>query len=208
MPMFQIATRIACWMATLAFWVRGGWRSRRYFAPGRCLGAGRGHGGLAEGAFQVGVAGPGAGALDLARRTRCCRSGARPGGQVAGGGEPGHVDADLGDDHVGGHGAMPGDRADQVPDPRKGSISFSIRAVSSSIAAVCWSIRSRCIRARNAWCSLNRPSSASVQRRDLGPQLPPGQLRQHVRVALPGDQRLEHGPPGDPEDVGGDRRTA
>lgn len=30
------------------------------------------------------------------------------------------------------------------------------------MAAVCPSIRSRCIRVKNAWCSLNRPVSASV----------------------------------------------
>ena len=34
---------------------------------------------------------------------------------------------------------------------------------------------------------------------------PPGQLGQHLGVALPGDQRLQHGPPGDAHDVGGHR---
>ena len=46
--------------------------------------------------------------------------------------------------------------------PRKGFIVASIRVVMSAIAAVCWSIRSRCTRAKNAWWSLNRPLNASV----------------------------------------------
>jgi hypothetical protein len=34
---------------------------------------------------------------------------------------------------------------------------------------------------------------------------PPGQLSEHLGVTLPGDQRLQHGAPGDPHDVGGHR---
>ena len=36
---------------------------------------------------------------------------------------------------------------------------------------------------------------------DLAPHPPPSELRQDFGVALPGQQRLEHVPPGDPEDV-------
>jgi hypothetical protein len=43
------------------------------------------------------------------------------------------------------------------------------------------------------------------QHGDLGAHAAPGQLRQHLRVPLPGDQRGEHVPPGDPEYVGDDR---
>ena len=46
---------------------------------------------------------------------------------------------------------MPGIEQIRSQNPRKGSITTSIRSVSSSMAAVCWSIRSRCIRTRNAW---------------------------------------------------------
>lgn len=45
--------------------------------------------------------------------------------------------------------AMPGIEQIRSRNPRKGSITCSIRLVSSPIAAVCWSIRSRCTRARN-----------------------------------------------------------
>ncbi len=41
------------------------------------------------------------------------------------------------------------------------------------------------------------------QQDDLLPQGPPGQLRQHLRVALTGHQRGHHVPAGDPENVGG-----
>jgi hypothetical protein len=34
---------------------------------------------------------------------------------------------------------------------------------------------------------------------------PPGQLGEHLGVAPPGDQRLQHRPSGDPHDVGGHR---
>ncbi len=46
--------------------------------------------------------------------------------------------------------------------PRNASITTSIRAVSSSTARLRWSIRSRCNRARNAWCSVTPPVNASV----------------------------------------------
>ena len=41
---------------------------------------------------------------------------------------------------------------------------------------------------------------------DLGPHPGARQLRQHRGVALPGDQRSHHRPPGDPENVGGHHR--
>jgi hypothetical protein len=43
--------------------------------------------------------------------------------------------------------------------------------------------------------------NASLQHGDLLAHGVPGQLRQHLGVAFPGDQRGQHVPPGDPEDV-------
>jgi hypothetical protein len=57
---------------------------------------------------------------------------------------------------------MPGIEQISLRKARKGSIASSIRAVIWPIAAVCWSIRSRCTRARKAWWLVNRPASASV----------------------------------------------
>ena len=88
---------------------------------------------------------------------------------------------------------------------RKGSITTSIRPVELVDGRVWSSIRSRCTRAKNAWCSLNRPVNASVSCGDLGAHSPLGQIGQHRGVALPGDQRFEHGPSRDPGDVGGHR---
>jgi len=40
------------------------------------------------------------------------------------------------------------------------------------------------------------------ERGDLLAQALFGQIGQHRRITLPGDQRLQHRPPGDPDDVG------
>jgi hypothetical protein len=45
---------------------------------------------------------------------------------------------------------MPGIEQIRSRNPRKGSITTSIRSVISAMAAVCRSIRSRCIRVKNA----------------------------------------------------------
>jgi hypothetical protein len=45
-----------------------------------------------------------------------------------------------------------------------------------------------------------------LQLADLAAHPPPSQLRQHLGVTLPGDQRGHHLPPGDPEDVTGHHR--
>ena len=45
-----------------------------------------------------------------------------------------------------------------------------------------------------------------LQLADLAAHPAPGQLRQHLGVALPGDQRGHHLPPGDPEQVAGHHR--
>lgn len=68
---------------------------------------------------------------------------------MTGRGELAHVRAGLSGDHVGDISADPGGRADQVANPRKGSMTTSIRSVISSMAWVCRSIRSRWIRAKN-----------------------------------------------------------
>ena len=59
-------------------------------------------------------------------------------------------------------------------------------------------------RVKNAWCSVNLPVSASVTS-DLRPQSSFREVRQCVGVPNTSDQRLEHLPARDAEDVRGDR---
>ena len=103
---------------------------------------------------------------------------------------------------------MPGMVTIRSRAPRKGSITTSIRAVSSSMARVWWSIRSRCSRAKKPWCSLKRPVSASVSSGILERSRRLARSASTAGIALPGDQRLEHRPPRHPADVSWPPRTA
>src|SRR5262249_56100121 len=62
----------------------------------RILGAGGGPGGLHEGGLQPGIAGTGAGGKALAGTLVEAGAEAGPGDEMAGGGEAGHIAADLG----------------------------------------------------------------------------------------------------------------
>jgi hypothetical protein len=50
------------------------------------------------------------------------------------------------------------------------------------------------------------PTERLLQQAEFGAQPGAGQLRQDLGVALSGQQRGQHGPPGHPEDVAGDHR--
>jgi hypothetical protein len=50
------------------------------------------------------------------------------------------------------------------------------------------------------------PGERLLQQRQLGTHPSTGQLREDLGVALSGDQRGQHGPPGHPEDVAGHHR--
>src|SRR5215469_6236941 len=71
--------------------------------------AGGGRGGGAEHGLQVGVASGGLPAAAFAAGLSDLGGEVGPGDQVLGGGEPAHVGADLGQDHLGGLQADPGD---------------------------------------------------------------------------------------------------
>ena len=85
------------------------------------------------------------------------------------------------------------------------AISSLTRAVSWSIWAVRASIWSSRMRASSPWCGSNRPFQRLGQLRALGPHPAAGQVRQRLRVPLPGDQRLEHRPDRLGVYAGGDR---
>jgi hypothetical protein len=50
------------------------------------------------------------------------------------------------------------------------------------------------------------PDERLLQQGDLGAHPGPGQLGQDPGIAFPGEQRGQHLPPGDPEDVRGHHR--
>ena len=168
------------------------------------LGPGRGGGGLAEGPAQPGVARAGApgevpaGGLVVAGAYPC------PGGKVGRGGEAGHVPTGLGEDHLGG--ALPdagdGDQQLDAGGETGGSRPRSGRS-SRSIDGVCGVDAVQHQPASKAWWSVNRPVSASVRAGSCGRIRPLARSASTLRVALPGDQRLEHRPAGDAQDVAG-----
>ena len=125
--------------------------------------------------------------------------------RCSGGGEPGHVGAGLGDDDVGGQGADPGDRADQVPEALKG-LDHHLDPGGELLDRGGVLVDQVQVHPGQERVVLAEPAGQRLgQRGDLRPQPPLGQIGQHGRVAFPGDQRLEHRPPRHAEDVGGDR---
>ena len=69
---------------------------------------------------------------------------------MAWGGEAAHVGADLGDDHLGGGAADPGDLIQPVGRGRERATSWSILASSSAMSALAWSMRPSILASRNA----------------------------------------------------------
>jgi hypothetical protein len=111
----------------------------------------------------------------------------------------------LSDDHVGGYGGDARDRADQVPEPAKGldHLLDPPGELADRGGVLAGQVQ---VHPGQEPMMLAEPALKCLgQLGDPGPQPPPGQARQHVRVTLPSDQRLEHRPPRDAQDVRGDR---
>ncbi len=124
---------------------------------------------------------------------------------MPGGGEPGHVGAGLGDDDVGGQGADPGDGADQVPEPAKG-LDHHLDPGGELVDRRGVLVDQVQVHPGQERVVVGEPAGQRLgQRRDLGAQPALGQVGQRGGVAFPGDQRLEHRPARDPDDVGGHR---
>ena len=114
---------------------------------------------------------------------------------MRGGGESGHVDADLGDDDLGGALTDPRDRRQQTSSARtKGRLASSMRVSSRAIMSARWSMCSRCRVHISACWSPKRPAQANVRSGILRAHHAARQVGQHGRVAFPGDQRLDHVP--------------
>ena len=125
---------------------------------------------------------------------------------MAGGGEAGHVGAGLGDGDVGDSGADPGQGGDQVPDDTKG-FDHHLDPGGEVVDGAGVLVDQVQVQPGQEGVVLTEPPGQRLdQFGDLSAQPPLGQLRQLGRVALPGDQRLEHGAAGDAADVGGHRR--
>src|SRR5262249_29615388 len=84
------------------------------------LGSHRAEGGEPEGAFEIRIAGADLGVLGAAGRLVVAGADPGPGGEVFGGGEPGHVAAGLRDDHFGSGPVDPGDGVEQGEGGPKG----------------------------------------------------------------------------------------
>ena len=123
---------------------------------------------------------------------------------MAGGGEPFHIGADLGQDHARGGGVDAGDliqplcccgeRGDHLLDPavERGDVSVDGIDPGQHLGQQEGVVIGEVAGERFLQCG------------DLAAHRGPCHLRQHPRVTLAGDQRRQHLPAGDPEDVRGD----
>ena len=114
---------------------------------------------------------------------------------MAGGGEDAHVGADLGDDGLGG--ALLRRRGSCTAAQRPARKGASCSSIASESRSICSSRKSRWARIApiSSACSASkRPSSASLQRRDLRAQLALGQLGEHARVGRARDRARRASP--------------
>ena len=163
---------------------------------GADVGAGtpRGPGALGEDRAELGVALAGPARAVLPGGLVVARAQPGPRRQVRRGGEPSHVDADLGDDDLGGAFTDPRDRGQQLGllgEREAGLVDPGVQPgdhvrevvdvfqVQGHISA-CWSPK--------------RPAQAILRSGILVRITPRARSASTARVALPGDQRLDHVP--------------
>ena len=130
-----------------------------------------------------------------------------PGGQVAGGREDAHVDADLGDQVLGGGDPEPGDgvQLGDLPLVRLAQ-DGDLRVQHGDLGGE-WSMLSSIISRMKACSGVkNEQSRASSSRAILGRILPRAIRASTFGAALAGDDRAEHRPAGEPVDVADHRR--
>jgi hypothetical protein len=122
------------------------------------------------------------------------------------GGEAAHVEADLGDDDPCGGAADAGDLIQPV-DRRleRGDLGLDPGLHRGDVGAgVVDTIQHRL--QQEGVMVVEAATEGLFQLAELGTQTAAGQLRQHLGVTLAGDQRGQHGPAGEPEDVAGHHR--
>ncbi|VBA34917.1 hypothetical protein LAUMK35_05827 [Mycobacterium pseudokansasii] len=166
----------------------------------------RGH---PESGFEVAVAGAGGGRFDPARRFVAAGHHRGPRRQMGSGGKHAHVRAGLGDKHIGDDVGKAWDTHQQFPGGLKGFDRLldallkagDVGAVGVDAIQIQPSHK-RVMVAKRPAQRLGR--CGDLLTRKCEPLF--GQIGEHHRITLPADQRLQHRPPRDPDDVGGHRR--
>jgi hypothetical protein len=122
---------------------------------------------------------------------------------VPGGGEPGHIDPDLGQDDRGGD--RP-DTRDVIEAGRRRGERGQLRldlCIDSGDVGVDRVDAAQHPGEQECVVVIEVPVERFLEQAELGPYPRARQLREHPGVALPADQGGHHRPPGDPENVGG-----
>jgi hypothetical protein len=125
---------------------------------------------------------------------------------VPGGREPGHVRADLGEQQMRGGLADPGDLIQPLDRRRERGDQLGKLGVEVGEVGVQRVGPAQHLGEQEGVLVGEEPGERLRQRAEFGARPGTGQLREDLGVALSGDQRGQHGPPGDPEDVAGHHR--
>jgi hypothetical protein len=125
---------------------------------------------------------------------------------MARGGEAAHVDTDLGDDHLGGGAANPTDLIQPVDRRRERADHLLDLGLQRGDVGAGLVDTAKHGGQQEPVMVAEAADKGLLQQTPLGAQPGPGQLGQDLGVALPGHQRGQHGPAGDPKDVAGDHR--
>ena len=123
---------------------------------------------------------------------------------MPGGWEPGHVGPDLGDEQVRGGLADPGDLIQPIDRPGERGDQRLELGVELGQIGIQRVHPGQHLAQQEGVLVGEEPGERLLQQRQFGAHPRTGQLRQPLGVAFPGDQRRQHRPPGDPEDVAGD----
>jgi hypothetical protein len=125
---------------------------------------------------------------------------------VPSGREPGHVRPELGDEQLRGGLADPGNLIqplDGVGERGDQLLELGVELGEIGVQGV---HPAQHLAQQEGVLVGKEPTERLLQQRQLGAHPSTGQLRQTLGVTLPGDQRGQHGPPRNPEAVGGDHR--
>jgi hypothetical protein len=120
--------------------------------------------------------------------------------------EPSHVHAELGDEQLRSQLAEPRDLIQPINRPSEAGDQLLELGVELGQVGVQGIHPAQHLGEQEGVLVGEAPSERLGQQAEVGAQAGPGQLRQDLGVALPSDQRGQHGPPGHPNDVAGHHR--
>jgi hypothetical protein len=125
---------------------------------------------------------------------------------VPSGGEPGHVDADLGDDHRGRDRSDPGNLIEPLHrQVERGQVGLDLRVEYRDVGVDPVDAGQHPAQQEPVMV-VDMAGERLHQLRNLGAHPGPRHLCENLRVAFPGDQGRHHLPSGDTEDVRGHHR--